>query len=296
MLPIMAQYANLQGPMGEFGRAWARALRRARNRGRRVVAGAEEVVTHLLDGWFAPRRRRARTRPRWARRRRSRGQAMLEFALVAGPLFACIFGVIEFSLINTSIGSYNFGVKEGARLGSVLGRQDQNADSKIISLVQSRVNGFVMARMTKLEIYDADPYTGNVLTSGSPAVAMDDVYTFDSSGNQTSSTAPWPPNSRNDTLADADYVGVRATFSYTYLTAFLTGSGAQLTLTALSVQRIEPLDYSNADVAPSRPSPLAAASPHVDRYGSCMLPGSPDGLPVACTTFPVWRADERNTA
>ncbi|HLY32571.1 MAG TPA: TadE family protein, partial [Ktedonobacterales bacterium] len=39
---------------------------------------------------------------------RSQGQALVEFALVAPIFFLMFFGVIEFALINASIGAYNF--------------------------------------------------------------------------------------------------------------------------------------------------------------------------------------------
>ena len=53
----------------------------------------------------------------------------------------------------------------------------------------------------------------------------------------------WPVSARNDQLISADYLGVRITYQYTYLTAFFATTSPQITLTAISVQRIEPQEY-----------------------------------------------------
>lgn len=221
-----------------------------------------------------------RNRASARRHHRRKGQAIVEFALVSGPLFACIFGLIEFALIMTSVGAYNFGAKEGARLGSILGRQASNSDSQVISLIQSRTNGLAVARINQIEIYDADPYTGSVksvATAGGSTV-MDDVYTFNSAGSITSSSTPWIPDIRNDTLADADYLGVKITFQYTYLTAFLSGNSTALTLSAISIQRIEPLDYLNDMRSPVQ---IAARVAHA---------GPGEGLPPDVAAAALWYA------
>lgn len=174
-----------------------------------------------------------------ARKRRARGQALVEFALVAPVLFTLIFGFIEFALIEASIGSYNFAAKDSARLGSLIGPTDPQADQKMIALIQSRVNGVVFAKIIKIEIYKSDA-AGDYLQGGS--VPPEDAY--DASGNAIG-TAAWPPTLRNDTLIDADYIGVRITFKYTYMTSYLGGGNTSLQLTANSVQRIEPQDFQS---------------------------------------------------
>ena len=174
-----------------------------------------------------------------SRKRRARGQAMVEFALVAPVFFTLIFGFIEFALIEASIGSYNFAAKDSARLGSLIGPTDPLADQKMVSLIQSRVNGVVFAKVVKIEIYKSDA-AGDYLQGGS--VPPEDVY--DANGNAVG-TAAWPPTLRNDTLIDADYLGVRITFKYNYMTSYLGGGNTSLQLTANSVQRIEPQDFQS---------------------------------------------------
>lgn len=164
---------------------------------------------------------------------------MVEFALVAPLFFTLIFGFIEFALIEASIGSYNFAAKDSARLGSLIGPTDPLADQKMVALIQSRVNGVVFAKVVKIEIYKSDA-AGDYLQGGS--VPPEDVY--DVNGNAVGTPA-WPPTLRNDTLINADYLGVRITFKYTYMTAYLSGGNASLQLTANSVQRIEPQDFQS---------------------------------------------------
>src|SRR5262245_33222332 len=90
------------------------------------------------------------------RRRRSRGQALVEFALVAPVFFALLFGVIEFSLIGASISGFNFGTKDGARIGSLLGRTNNNVDLQIVQDVQTRTAGIVFAKTVQVEVFRSD--------------------------------------------------------------------------------------------------------------------------------------------
>ena len=173
------------------------------------------------------------------RRRRSRGQAIVEFALVAPLFFTLIFGFVEFALIESSVGSYNFAAKDSARLGSLIGPTDPQADQKMLSLIQSRINGVVFAKIITIEIYKSDA-AGDYLQNGS--LPAEDVY--DANFNLVG-TANWLPTLRNDTLIDADYLGVRITFKYTYMTSYLGGGNASIQLIANSVQRIEPQDFQS---------------------------------------------------
>lgn len=172
-----------------------------------------------------------------ARRRRARGQAMVEFALVAPLFFLVFFGFVEFALISTSIAAYNFAAKDGARIGSLLGRTDSTVDTQVVTDIRTHVAGIVMAQPIQIEIYKAD--AGGNPVSGSGGI-IENVY--DINGNAIG-TPSWPVNLRNDSLLDADYLGVRITFKYTYLTAYVSGGNTSLTLTANSVQRIEPQDF-----------------------------------------------------
>lgn len=193
---------------------------------------------------------------------------MVEFALVAPLFFLLFFGFIEYALISASIAGYNFAAKEGARLGSLLGRTDGTVDTQILNSVNQHVAGIVMAKPVTLEIYKSD-VAGDYILPGN-AVAVEDSYSF-SSNSWTVQT--WPPDSRNDTLVNADYLGVKITYQYTYLTAFVSGGNSALQLTANSVQRIEPQDYQSRRAPPS----LSIAFGHL-----------PDAGQPAQGTFDIW--------
>jgi hypothetical protein len=190
------------------------------------------------------------------RRRWARGQAIVEFAMVAPLFFALIFGLIEFSLIGVSMSSYNLAAEDGARIGSLLGRTDPTVDQQIVSAVAAHVNGVSIAHPLTIEIFKAD-VTGQPVTSGGNIV--ENVY--DINGNSIG-TPSWPVSSRIDQLLSADYLGVRITYEYNYLTAFVSGGNSTLILTATSIQRIEPQDYQGRRAAP--PVQLAMAGFQAD--------------------------------
>ena len=185
------------------------------------------------------------------RRRRSRGQALVEFGLVVPLFFALIFGIIEFSLIDFSISTMNFAAKDAARIGSLLGSTapfpssipaacggvpvGTLTDCFMINIaIFPRTTGLVTAKIAQIEVFKAG-------IDGNPVSPLtENVY--DGQGNLISSVG-WSSNSREQGLFDADYLGVRITYSYTYLTGFIAGAGTSLTLTAVSVQRIEPQDF-----------------------------------------------------
>jgi hypothetical protein len=183
------------------------------------------------------------------RRRGARGQALVEFALIV-PLFLLIFfGTIEFALILASIGGYDFGARDGARTGAFIGKSDMTVDTQVINTIKSHVQGLAMAHVVEIDIFRATS-EGGCLTAptGSPsAVPIDDPNCirdqFDQNFNRVSNT--WPVNARDDSLANADFLGVRIKYQYNWLTAFFSSSGVPLILSSVSVQRIEPLESSH---------------------------------------------------
>lgn len=205
---------------------------------------------------------------------------MVEFALVAPLFFLLFFGFVEYALISASIAGYNFAAKEGARLGSLLGRTDGTVDTQILNVVNLHVAGIVMAKPVLLEIYKSD-VAGDYILPGN-AVAVEDAYTF-SSNSWTVQT--WPPDSRNDSLVNADYLGVKITYRYTYLTAFVSGGNSSLQLTASSVQRIEPQDYQGHRALP--PQMVARGMPGAPALGVAFS-WLPDSAAYAESVLDMW--------
>lgn len=191
-------------------------------------------------------RRRAHGRGRWAR-----GQAIVEFAMITPVFFLVFFGILEFSLITASIGGFNFAAREGALIGSIYGRSSfyGDPDQAMVKAVANRVQGLIMAKAQEIDIYKADPNNGQCLTSGGAdtgvgtSSCLENQYLPDGTPFP-GGTISWPLANRNDTLLNADYLGVRVVYQYTYVTGFIGGLGSTLTLSSYSVQRIEPADYN----------------------------------------------------
>jgi hypothetical protein len=179
----------------------------------------------------------------------------MEFALVSIFFFPLFFIIIEFALIVASIGTYDFAARDAARIGSILGRQKTTTvvDTDIVTDVQNHAKGFVMATAQEVDVYRAAA-DGNCLNqlanSKTPAseVPVDDnscikdKYTIAGSVVTTVSQQ-WLTDNRDDSLATADYLGVRVVYQYTSLTGFIAVIGSTINLSSTSVQRIEPQQF-----------------------------------------------------
>lgn len=200
-----------------------------------------------------------RSAPRLARTRRhgrSSGQSLVEFALIAPLFLTLLFGVVEFTLINASVASFNFAAKDGARVGAILGKSAASVngtqvatDTYIVKdVILPRVVGVVMAKATKIEIFNSTQ-SGTCVIDSSSKGCQEDVW--QPSGSTWASTSDnWPTSARVDALANADYLGVKISYSYTYLTALFAITSPTINLTAESIQRIEPQEYGDRS-APS---------------------------------------------
>lgn len=235
-------------------------------------------MSERQPAFWRARIRRMRRTPAAERRR---GQSLVEFALIA-PLFLLIlFGVVEYALINASIGAFNFAAKEGARYEAIIGNgQAPGAtppplDQYVVnSVILPQVAGVVMAQAKAVVVYKAVE-SGGCFGSGSvtnqplPNCATQDVLQPNGSGVWGFTQSGWMPGSpgRNDQLSNADYLGVFISYQYTYLTAFFAITSPTITLSAISVQRIEPQQYgdggqsqpvANVSGGSSPPSPWAS--------------------------------------
>lgn len=186
-------------------------------------------------------------------RARSHGQALVEFALIAPLFLLLIFGVVEFALINASIGAFNFAAKEGARYEAIIGNgapvvatpPAPPLDQWVVNdVILPHVAGVVMAQMTEVIVYRADE-TGNCFSGGPPPCSVSPTYEdiLQNVGGTWQTTSNTWTISRNTQLSNADYVGVYIAYTYTYLTAFFAVTTPTVGLSATSVQRIEPQQY-----------------------------------------------------
>lgn len=177
-------------------------------------------------------------------RRRERGQTLVEFALVAPLLLLVIFGTIEFCFLYQSLNTVDFAAREGARVGAVLGPTDVNADSKIIQAIFSATSngtGLLFSQIKMIEIFKSSE-NGSVPAALTSCASAPNEDVYDGQGNQCG-TLNWPPSMRNATFNAADYLGVRITFAYNWVTSFVSAARGQFTLTSVSIQLIEPQTF-----------------------------------------------------
>lgn len=203
-------------------------------------------------------RARARQVLRATRPRRDRGQSLVEFALII-PLFLLIlFGVVEYALINASVGAFNFAAKEAARYEAILGNGtppggystiDQYAVNQVIL---PQVAGVVMAQTQAVVVFRSTQ-TGGCYGSGTTTGSLPNCQFQDvlqpSGGSWGYTQSGWLVGGnpgRQDQLSNADYLGVFIAYQYTYLTAFFAIASPTINLSAISVQRIEPQQYGDS--------------------------------------------------
>lgn len=217
------------------------------------------------------------------RTRLARGQSLVEFALVAPIFLLLLFAIIEYSLINAAIGSYNFAAKDAARYGAIKGPTDATVDTQMLNIINSHVLGVVAATPVEVDIYQSTE-SGAYSTA-----ALQDKYIYSGGVWTLSGVAGWPPGDllkcapsvcRDDRLVSQDYLGVHIIYQYTYVTAFFSSLGATITLTADSVQRIEPQELY------VKPTPGAAPVTAARDPLSPPSPGAP--LLMLGALLPYW--------
>lgn len=97
-------------------------------------------------------RSRARVRGRRSDRREG-GAALVEFALIAGPLFLILFGVIEFGWSFYQLNDIRHGAREGIRLVAV------DADPSVLGCVGCDTQGKRLAQAACDRMSDSDGVT-----------------------------------------------------------------------------------------------------------------------------------------
>lgn len=137
----------------------------------------------------------------------SRGQAIVEFALVLPVFLVILMGMLEFGIAFDHRNAMAYAVREGARVGASLGNggsQPSAVDPAILAAVQRGLTDPILVEnITSIEIYKAD-------TSGLPVSGKIDKY--DRAGTLIG-TAGWPATARVPGLT-GDSVGVRVSYAF----------------------------------------------------------------------------------
>ena len=195
------------------------------------------------------------------RRRRSRGQALVEFALVIPIFMLIVVAIAEFSFLFTSYVSIGYASHDASQVAATLGNTP-GADAAILQRIDNDVNTPADPnRIKEVDIYWVDTSSNN----GSPVGGAVTTYTY---GGTHSFTLPdlstislpftqtangYPEASRCDVNkgvgcvsghTTVDTIAVKIVYQYVWITPFpqlINGSATGPVLTSINVMRLEPV-------------------------------------------------------
>ena len=174
-------------------------------------------------------------------RRRTRGQSLVEFAMIVPVFMLLLLGMLEFGFVFTHHLGLEYATREGARMGSALaggsttGIPCADVDKNVIAAFQRVVTSsgsqIAAARVTQIKIYNADaaglPIGGqvNIWVPGNPSgVTVDGtalLWQPSSVGWNACTTGTRRNGSGyvNGATPNTDSIGVSATYTYKLITA-----------------------------------------------------------------------------
>lgn len=206
---------------------------------------------------------------RLSRRRRSRGQTLVEFALVLPIMIVMLLSIIEFAFVFNAVLSANYATRDASLIAAEAGSAT-GADCVIIAKVLEDMKAPVDAnQVQQIIIYRANP---NGAPIGGSYTAAGNVYdrggTIDCSAVGGSSSVPFTLTASNypeglpasvggsgnrcnflngcpnNTTRTRDAVGVRITYQYTWhtpLVNFINFGGSGFTIIKANEMRMEPV-------------------------------------------------------
>ncbi len=169
------------------------------------------------------------------RRRRQRGQALVEFAVIMSVLFLLLAGAVDLGSLLDSHLVIVYATRQAARTGAQEGRND-GADCAILEAVKVATRGLTLVTITKITIYKAD---ANGDPTGEKQVYTGNPGCSDPANPPTPLPASWPPPNRVDTPPNEDSLGVQIDYTYNWQTAFIAAGTFQGT--DRTVMRLNPV-------------------------------------------------------
>jgi Flp pilus assembly protein TadG len=196
----------------------------------------------MIPSRFAPRvaQRYDRGSNMAKNRRRSPGQAMVEFAIVAPILFFLLLGIFESGLLLFVVGTARFAAGDMARQESESGNA-ANADQVSIAVVRNGAMGTTtLAQINQIDVFklNEDPLTGvltpacNAGATSPPAPCAGTYNTYFLNGATTDAgPVRWLPSTRSVKNRATDFLGVKIWYQYNWKTGiFLAPSSVKLNM------------------------------------------------------------------
>jgi hypothetical protein len=202
------------------------------------------------------------------RRKRSRGQALVEFALLLPPVVLLVVSVAELGLAFGNTHTLGYGSREGARVGSALasggvsdctaGDDPSGVDPAVIAAVQrilkSPGSGIDVTKVQQIRIFKAD-------SSGAETPGLANLWGY--AGEQLGPdvdpgpgatkldfrlTDPptWPACARDNSSDPPDSLGVTVTYRYDFVSPLpamleaISGGAFMLTLDETTIMALNP--------------------------------------------------------
>jgi Flp pilus assembly protein TadG len=190
------------------------------------------------------------------RRRRARGQSLVEFALVFPIFVTMLMGFIEFGMLFNATLAINYSSRDGALAAAEAGNA-LGSDCIILKMVDAAVTAPTDdSRITQVEIYKATP-NGAVIGSPTTYLRTGTANTTicasvdGSSLFYTQSANGYPETGRCNILAGCgggsttvDNVAIRVYYTHQWVTPlrnFVGGGGGGISFDRSSVMRMEPV-------------------------------------------------------
>jgi Flp pilus assembly protein TadG len=169
-------------------------------------------------------------------RSRSRGQALVEFTIVAPILFFFLLGVLESGFLLFVVGTARFGAGEVARQESESGNATSADQTSIAVLRATAIGTTALATVTEVDIYRLIEQGNGTLTVD---LAHYNKYKLDGTAI---GAITWTPSMRDVVNGESDFLGVTLVYQYKWMTGvFLASHPLQLQQTFEI--RLEPQTY-----------------------------------------------------
>ncbi len=158
--------------------------------------------------------------PRGDKRRRQRGQALVEFAVLMSFTFLLLAGALDLGSLMDSHLAIVYATRQAARTGAEEDK-NANADCAVLGAVYAATQNLALVTITKITIYKAD-------ANGNPAAGNTNKQVYNGNPGCPNPASPpaaatpnWPPSSRQATPPNEDSIGVQIDYTYSWQTAFI---------------------------------------------------------------------------
>jgi TadE-like protein len=170
---------------------------------------------------------------------------MTEFAIVMPLLIVLLLGVFDAGVLMFGVGTSDFAVGEGGRVGAEAGNS-ADADTQIIQAIQSTALHQPFVQVNEIDIYrlNEDPITGALTVDANGCGGMACMNKYSANGNPLPgfSPEPWVAGTRNVSNGASDFLGVTISYQYNWKSGVLIQSGP-LQLSSSYTVRLEPQTY-----------------------------------------------------